>query len=430
MDDHVPPTDAPDETPSDGPGETPADAGQAQTPDPAEVRDAAAAPEADAADATEVEAATQEPVADAAAHVPAADGEAPVDAGILATPGSGVPTPAVTGAATPGSGIPPSETSPAPGAAAPGPGVPPAATFGAAPAPRRSRGAIVAISILAVALVLAIGAGAWVAVQWMQAQQRISEQHDEIEQQQDEIDEQRDLIEKKEEFGAAMTGLMGSTAKFDGVLTATIVPWEDYRRLADRAWSHRWDATKLAADTEQAELAADQLELVWSTAQQEASTNASGTTYESVIDRLGAGFVRSVLDDERCGSDDDSILGCVLENDPYLVHFDAPANTLPYMTDELRTGIAYHEFAHVLQFTNRAATEATLPAFSGDFEVMADCFALTFLDGWKLDHRVWVSSYEYWDVNIGYGQTCSEPQRQAMRDWYAQLGVQPPAAAS
>jgi hypothetical protein len=55
---------------------------------------------------------------------------------------------------------------------------------------------------------------------------------------------------------------------------------------------------------------------------------------------------------------------------------------------------------------------------------MADCFALTYLDGWTLDHRVYVSDYEYWDVSIGYGYTCDESQRQVIRDWYAQLGPQ------
>jgi hypothetical protein len=53
---------------------------------------------------------------------------------------------------------------------------------------------------------------------------------------------------------------------------------------------------------------------------------------------------------------------------------------------------------------------------------MADCFALTYLDGWTLDHKVYVSSFEYWQVSIGYGYTCDDGQRQVIRDWYEQLG--------
>jgi hypothetical protein len=286
---------------------------------------------------------------------------------------------------------------------------------------RRSTGAVVTIWLLAVALVLVLAAGAWLAGQFVKAQQQISDQEDRISEQDDEIEQQKELIDEKETFGAAMNGLLGTAAQFDGVLTASIVPWDRYQTLVDQAWAHRWNADELSRDTEQVGVAASQLEEVWAKAQQEASTNVTGSNYESVIDRLGAGLVRSVLDEKSCGIDDDSILGCVFSNQPYVVHFDASGDVEPYMTDELRTGIAYHEFAHVLQFANPEALDAELPAFDGDYEVMADCFALTFLDGWKLDHRIWISSYEYWDVSIGYGKVCSESQQQAVRDWYAGL---------
>lgn len=208
------------------------------------------------------------------------------------------------------------------------------------------------------------------------------------------------------------------------------MPWRTYDQLAERAWINRWDATRMSALTGRVGQVTAELESVWTSAQQEVSSNASGTTYEAVIDRLGGGFVRTVLDDQQCGTAHEGILGCVWESDPYLVHFSAAENTQPYMTDHIRTGIAYHEFAHVLQFTNPTPTDAALPAFDGDYETMADCFALTFLDGWTLDHQVWTSDYEYWDVSVGYGHVCSEPQRQAIRDWHAQLGVKPQVVGS
>jgi hypothetical protein len=289
---------------------------------------------------------------------------------------------------------------------------------------RRSRGAKSAVWLLSAALLLLLAAGAWLTLQYLAAQDQISEQENKLQQQEDEIEEQRELIEEKESFGAAMAALMMTTQKFDGVLTASVVPWGSYERLAERAWAHRWDVEKLAADTGQVEFETEQLEQAWAEAHIEVGSNASGTTFEAVIDSLGGGFVRSVLDNDSCDGDD-SALGCVYENDPFLVHFDADEHTQPFMTDEIRTGIAYHEFAHVLQFTNPEATEVAVVSFGGDWEVMADCFALTYLPGWALDHVVWTSSYEYWEVSIGYGVACSEPQRQAVRDWYGQLGVQP-----
>ena len=51
------------------------------------------------------------------------------------------------------------------------------------------------------------------------------------------------------------------------------------------------------------------------------------------------------------------------------------------MNDWLRTGLAYHEYAHVLQFNNPEQTETAVESFGGDWETMADCYALTFLPG-------------------------------------------------
>ncbi|MFB9640759.1 hypothetical protein [Agromyces lapidis] len=292
-----------------------------------------------------------------------------------------------------------------------------------APVRRRRWGAIIAISLLGVALAGAVAGCAWFFLQLDAAQNRISEQEQELEQ-------QRELIDEKETFGAAMDALLESTVKFDDVLTASVVPWEDYRRLAVQAWAHRWDADAVASDTRAVEQAAAELDASWNEAQQQAGSNASGSGYEAVIDRLSGGFVSSVVDDAKaiCADGDDGgdreLLACVFNDDPYVVHFDAAADSVPYMNDELRAGIAYHEFAHVLQITNPTATREALPAFDGDGEVMADCFALTFLDGWQLDHRIWTSDYEYWDVNIGYGTACTGAQQQVVRDWHAKLGVE------
>jgi hypothetical protein len=94
------------------------------------------------------------------------------------------------------------------------------------------------------------------------------------------------------------------------------------------------------------------------------------------------------------------------------------------MTEWLRTGVAYHEFAHVLQMMNPAPTEQALEHFAGDDETMADCFALTYLDGWTLEHRVWINRHDYWDIDIGYGHVCDDAQKQAVQDWYGTLGFQ------
>ena len=296
------------------------------------------------------------------------------------------------------------------------PGSPDAETVASKrPRGKRRRRGLMPVVILGVALAASLAVLAYSLVQLDAATTRIDEQNRQI-------DEQKDLIDKKETFGAAMQSLMDTAGEFDGVLLAAVVPIDHYQAVATRAWSDRWNALELDGDIADVKAASNQLQDILDAANTEATTNVTGTTNEAVIDQLGGGLVASLLDnaDEQCQAD---ALACVISDDPYTVHFDLASSALPYMNDWLRTGVAYHEFAHVLQLTNPDPTAVALESFGGDRETMADCFALTYLDGWTLDHRIWVSTHEYWDVNIGYGYTCTEAQKQVMRDWYSELGV-------
>jgi hypothetical protein len=287
------------------------------------------------------------------------------------------------------------------------------------PAPKRRRpvGLIVTVSLLSLLLATAIAAFVWYFLQLQDANVTIREQ-------QHELEEQRDLIDKKETFGAAMEGLLDEVGTYEGVPLASLIPWDRYELLAAQSWARRWDATALDASIASVEKARLELVTQRETAEQQAASNASGSAYETVLDSLGAGYVTWVREDADtlCQSD---VLACVTSENPLIVHVDAADDALEYTNDWLRTGIAYHEFAHVLQFTNPEPTETALASFDGDVETMADCFALTYLDGWTLHHTIWVSSYQYWEVDIGYGYTCTETQRQVVRDWYGQLGVHP-----
>ena len=280
--------------------------------------------------------------------------------------------------------------------------------------PRRSRAPRVVIVLLAVTLAAVVATLVFYLVQLGQANDLITDQKRQLE-------EQSDLLDKKETFGAAMGELLTTAQSFDGVLMASIVPTDEYERFARQAWVHRWDSSAVDRDIEHVIEATAELNDLLAAASTQTSTNVTGTVYETVTDQLGGGFVTSTLEDADtlCGAD---VLGCVSSEDPYIVHFDAADHALPYLNDVLATGIAYHEFAHVLQFTNPQLTRTALDAFGGDAETMADCYALTYLPGWKLHHRVWVSSYQYYEVDIGYGYTCNDSQRQVVRDWYEQLG--------
>jgi len=299
----------------------------------------------------------------------------------------------------------------------------PATPADPAPAPRwdSRRGWIVTVVLLTAGVIALVAASALLLIALRAADARLDRQDERISEQQKTIDEQERLIDQKETFGEAMQGLLATARQFEGVPVGELVAPGTLRQLAHTAWRHRYDADALKSDVTAVRALAESLSTQLEDARAQQSVNATGSVYESVIDELGGGFVTTSIDaaDDLCEAD---VWGCVLSAEPRAVHIDAADSTQPYMSDWVKTGVAYHEFAHVLQLTNVEQSESALAAFDGDREIMADCFALTYLDGWTLDHRIWVSSTEYWDISVGYGHTCDDRQKQAVRDWYSQLG--------
>lgn len=289
------------------------------------------------------------------------------------------------------------------------PAAPPAPPPPTPAKPRRRIGWIITVILLSLALV---GTGTILVLTYLR-----------LEEARDVIDKQTDLIDQKQTFGEAMGELLDKAAEFEGVKFGTLVPQDEFDLLAARGWNDRWDAAAMPRITADVREAAAELDAMLVSAADQAGTNASGTTYEQVLDSLGGGYVITAIDDADTLCQED-VLGCVVGDDPYVVHIDAADSQHPSMTDFIRTGLTYHEFAHVLQFTNPDETDVAVAAFDGDVETMADCFALTYLDGWKLDHTVWISDYQYYEVSVGYGYTCNDSQRQVIRDWYEGLGYQ------
>jgi len=290
------------------------------------------------------------------------------------------------------------------------------------PAPQRRRhGPLVWIVVLAVLLAGAAAAGVllYLQVQALQAEQRESERVNE--EQRRLIEEQEELLDRKETFGAAMEDLMSLAKRLDGVPVGGLLDLGEIEGLAREAWEQRRSPDSVASLSSSVLERTEALRAALEAADAELAGNGSGTLGESLIDGLGAGHVRVVYDDPAalCGGDP---IGCVASDDPTLVHLDAGDFGAEYFDDALRTLVAYHEFAHVLQFTNPEPTGSAASAFGEDWEFMADCYALTLTDGWSLERRVWVGDFSYWDVSVGYGRVCDEAQRDAIRGWLGDVG--------
>ncbi|MFV9425089.1 hypothetical protein [Microbacterium sp. S1037] len=294
-----------------------------------------------------------------------------------------------------------------------------------APAPRsRPRRSTVILGSGLALLVVAASAGFfWLSAQLAASQKQIMDQQQQITDQQRELEEQRAQLDRKEQFGAAMQELYATIDPLVGLPYASLVPWSEVEGFAHSAWVHRESVVTMERDITDVKMFTTKLANRVEAARSMASTNATGSPWEAALDSLGHGWVTMTYDESNrpCGLE---AMACVSSADPFVVHVSSDTRDTSTLTDWMRTGVAYHEYSHVLQFTNPEATASALTAFGGNAETMADCYALTFLDGWTLDHVVPIDSSSYWEVSVGYGYTCDDAQRQVIRDWVGSLGVQ------
>jgi hypothetical protein len=163
----------------------------------------------------------------------------------------------------------------------------------------------------------------------------------------------------------------------------------------------------------------DELEVAVATAR-DRRVNASGTLTEQLVDEAGDGFIDVRWDAvEACGTGDGSI-GCTMRSDPLTIHL---ASELELPGDWQKRMVVTHELAHVYQAADAArfddgssAADRLLASglFQGSNEKMADCYSLTVLDEWSLRQG---------NVTLGYGYVCDATERQAIRDWAAELNA-------
>lgn len=262
----------------------------------------------------------------------------------------------------------------------------------------------------------------WLVIMVVQTRDAVQRQQQQIQQQDDQISELNDLLDEKQQFGAAMGDFLDTARALDGAPMAALVPMDEAQGLAHAAWTSRRVGSAVASHTTRVRELTESVRAAQLAADLERASNTTGTVSEQLLDEIGSGYARLDLGgaDDLCRAD---VVGCVSSDDPYVVHLDPQNLSHPSMDDWSRRFVTYHEFAHVLQFTNPVATEAVQAAFEGDVEFMADCYALRQLDAWSLSRRVWETSSTYWESELGYGRVCDTAQRQVIDDWLSQIGV-------
>ncbi|MFD5213609.1 hypothetical protein [Microbacterium sp. NPDC058345] len=211
-------------------------------------------------------------------------------------------------------------------------------------------------------------------------------------------------------------------AQLDGNPAAPLVLKQDvFRRLEERAEDP--NLTEFSAETlaQQARQLREQVQQSIAAAETRRG-NSSGTLTEDIVDKAGAGFIDIRWDAASAcpvsGEEGWRTSACVTKEDSLTVHL------LPekeYSSDWEKRMLVVHELAHVYQRADGARFEdrhgradelVDQGLFEGDFEKMADCYALTYHDQWSLSRG---------NLEIGYGYVCGEAERQAIREWAADV---------
>jgi hypothetical protein len=159
------------------------------------------------------------------------------------------------------------------------------------------------------------------------------------------------------------------------------------------------------------------------TAAESRRTNASGLITEQLVDQAGDGFIDVRWDAAEFCDSDGGTLACMMTSDPLTIHL-MPETSLG--GDWSRRMVVTHELAHVYQEADAARFDDGSSSlqrlldrglFQGSDEKMADCYALTVHDAWSLTSG---------NFTVGYGYVCDAAERQAIREWAAELNAPMP----
>lgn len=162
------------------------------------------------------------------------------------------------------------------------------------------------------------------------------------------------------------------------------------------------------------------------TAAEARRANASGTLTEQLVDEAGDGFIDVRWDaTSACDAAGEGELttGCVVTGDPLTIHLQSESAA---SGDWERRMVVAHELAHVYQHADARRFDdgkgdadrlVEQGMFQGSDEKMADCYALTYYEQHTLTNG---------SVTLGYGYVCNASERQAIREWAAEVNAPMP----
>lgn len=222
----------------------------------------------------------------------------------------------------------------------------------------------------------------------------------------------QEKVDAKEEFSAAMGSLMSELAYFNGAQYAGKIPVTYIDGLVQEAYNSRESPTYVDLVTADVQALTEELKVVRETWESQKG-NSTGNSWEAVLDTLSKGYTVTVMYDYNNNVCSLASSGCVFSANPHVVNLnvDELNQAVNYWGADRGnwwfTGVTYHEYAHVMQFTNWNITEKYIATFGGDHELMADCYTDVYYDGGFSSQS--------------YNRGCSDEQKGAVQAWFNEI---------
>lgn len=182
--------------------------------------------------------------------------------------------------------------------------------------------------------------------------------------------ELKEKVDVKDTFNSVAHTLFEELHYFDGKPYKELFPTGRYNEIIQSAYEFRNDPAMVKLYTEDMQEQLDEV-LAMKATWEERKGNSSGTSYETTLDTLSGGYSDMVLfraeSDNKCAPANSS--GCVWGRAPNVVNLNLDQKDLAMQwyggefAEWWFNGIAYHEFAHVLQYSNQAVLKNHVGVF-------------------------------------------------------------------
>lgn len=283
------------------------------------------------------------------------------------------------------------------------------------PVKKTSHWIVVLVSIF---FLLALATAGWLYVQNSMLNTQLVNLQQEKEIKEEELQRKLDA---KETFSATTTQLLEELNYFTGMPVKEKFAVAYYQQMVTDAYLYRDDIAAVNGLTSQMKIEIEKIQTLKTQMDQNKTSNVTNSPLETTADALSNGYAEIVfytMATPECQdtniNESSVVAACVWNTKPQTIYVNTDVMNRTVNQENngwYYQGVVYHEYAHVLQYTNPETTATYLPSFDNDSEKQADCFADAY----------YASNFSEYSYNKG----CTVEQVNKVQEWYETLKFQP-----